>query len=581
MEFSEVLGGYVSAAGCTAAELAGACGMTPSTVSRYLSGARRPSAASLPAADMARALAELAARNGSALDEDEVRANLLACARPSTPSEAGRKVALLLRTFGITRAKLAEELGYSPSHVSRLTSGTRTPADFEALAGGTGAFFARQAEASGMVDVLERLCADAGEAAAGTSLAERVAAWLCAPEAREEGAHAGAELEPFLRKLDAFDLDRYVAALKVSAQAHGAAAARTAPTDPLTCYEGVQGFCNAELDFLACACTEPAGSRVVLFSDMPMQDKMDVVPEFPVQWVAALAALVQGGHVIENVHDVGRTLPEMMLGLEAWLPLYMTGMVRPRYLPSHRPGTLRHLVRCSETAALEGQAVAGAYEHVGCQLFRSPEALSHFRTRAEDLLARTKPLADIFLARDARAFHTLLEAQATVGGTLTQVLSAPPLFTMDEALLADAVRTAGLTEEEVTRVRAAWEAQRRRVGEELARGEIGCTVARVAPETFAQAAPRLALGEAFCEHDAPYSPEVYARHLELTERFAAEHPAWHLAWGPDLGFRNIQIAVRPGAWALVSKSTSPAIHFVLRHAQVVRAFERMELPVVG
>lgn len=582
MEFSKLLEGYLSAAGCTAAELAASCGMTPSTVSRYLSGARRPSASSLPAAEMAHALAGLAARNGTVLDEEEVRASLLACARPSAPSEAGRKVALLLRTFGVTRARLAEELGYSPSHVSRLTSGARTPADFEAFARGAGAFFARQAEASGMEDVLERLCAGEAGTVAGADLspAERVATWLCAHETRR-GAHASEELEPFLRKLDAFDLGGYVSALKVSAQVRGAAAARTAPTGSLTCYEGVRGFCDAELDFLACACAEPAGSRVVLFSDMPMQDKMDVVPEFPAQWVAALAALVQGGHVIENIHDVGRSLPEMMLGLEAWLPLYMTGMVRPRYLPSHRPGTLRHLVRCSQTAALEGQAVVGGYEHVGCQLFRDAEALGHFRQRAEDLLARTRPLADIFLARDAQAFHTLLEAQATAGGALTQVLSAPPLHTMDGALLADAIRTAGLTEAEGARVRMAWEAQRRRVGEELARGEISCTVARIAPETFAQAAPRLALGEAFCERDAPYSPEVYARHLELTQRFAAKHPAWHLSWAPDLGFRNIQITVRPGAWALVSKSTSPAVHFVLRHAQMVRAFERMELPVVG
>ena len=581
MEFSEVLDGYMSAAGCTAAELAGACGLAPSTVSRYLAGTRVPSASALPAQRLAHALAELAARTGTELDEGEVAANLAAHARGGIGERAGRKLALLLQTFGVTRARLASELGYSTSHVSRLASGTRSPADFDAFARKAAAFFAEHAERTGSAEALERLCASAGADEQGATLAERTYAWLAAADGDARAARGGGELEPFLRKLDAFDLERYVAALRMSAPAQEARQVRSAPESALTCYEGIPGFCEAELDFLACACAEPAGSRVVLFSDMPMQDKMETVPEFPVRWVAALAALVQGGHVVENVHDVGRSLPEMMLGLEAWLPLYMTGMVRPSYLPSHRDGTLRHLVRCSATAALEGQAIAGAYEHVSCQLFRDPTAVAHFRTRAEDLLARTKPLADIYTARDAQAFHALLDAEAAAGGRRALVLSAPPLLTMDEGLLADVLAESGLSADEVGRVRAAWSAQRTRAEEELSRGEANVTIARVEPEAFARVTPRLALGDAFCTREVPYSADAYARHLELTERFAAEHPAWHLAWGPDLGFRNIQIAVKPGAWALVSKSTSPAIHFMLRHAQMVRAFERMELPVVG
>ena len=35
-----------------------------------------------------------------------------------------------------------------------------------------------------------------------------------------------------------------------------------------------------------------------------------------------------------------------------------------------------------------------------------------------------------------------------------------------------------------------------------------------------------------------------------------------------------------GQWVMVSKNKAPAIHFVIRHSKMLRAFERLTLPVV-
>ena len=585
---AETLRRYMDEAGCSGKELAAACGLAPSTVSRYLAGTRVPDAASLPAKAMARALCELAGRPGRAggapLDEAAVRDGLLAAVRATPSPEAGRRLATLLDTFGVTRAKLADALGYSASYVSRVCSGARTPSDFARFAQAAGRFFAERAEAAGSEGALANLCGGDGN----EPLEVRVAAWLHAAETPAADAGHG-ELEPFLRKLDAFDLDKYLAALGAGmsgAASEGRPAAGGRETgdagdNGFRLYTGIDGFCQAELDFLACAAAEPAGSSVTLFSDMPMQDKMEAHPDFPMRWLSALATLVRSGHAIDNVHNVGRSLPEMMLGLEAWLPLYMTGMVRPYYLPAaQHGGVFGHLVRTSETTALEGQAVAGAYGHVGCQLFRDAACVAHFRRRSQDLLACAKPLASIYTARKGHELAAFLAHEAAQGGARAVILSAPPLFTMDDGLLEDVLATSGLDAQEAERVRATRSAQLARVEAELSGGEARVSVARVTPEGFAASAAHVALGEAFCTRSVPYGPEAYARHVALTERFAAEHPAWHLEWIPDLGFRNIQINVRPGAWALVSKNTSPAIHFVLCHKKMVEAFARFEMPVV-
>ena len=343
MEFSQVLRGFVNEVGCTGKELAEACGMSASTVSRYLAGTRTPDAETLPARELAEALCGLAMRAGRTLDAESVQAALLASARGAAPQGAGKKLSALLDTFGVTRAKLAEALGYSASYVSRVCAETRVPSDFAAFAEAAGVFFAERVEAAGAgaPEALAKLCgniagvggddtanstatAQAGKgggegAVTSGDLARRICAWLCTADDAAQARGTG--LEPFLHKLDRFDLDTYLAAMH-AAQAMRLASAQQGPdrpeaAAPYRLYTGIDGFCQAELDFLARAAAEPAGTSVVMFSDMPMQDKMQAHPEFPAKWLAALAALLRGGHTIDNIHNVGRSLPEIMLGMEA------------------------------------------------------------------------------------------------------------------------------------------------------------------------------------------------------------------------------------------------------------------------
>lgn len=596
MEFSQVLRHCMDEAGCTGKELAQACGMSASTVSRYLAGTRTPDAGSLPAREIALALCKLAQEKGRTLDADKICNALLAGSRSQTPQGAGVKLTALLDAFGVTRAKLAEALGYSPSYISRVCSQTRNVSNFDEFAQAAGTFFAERALSANAQDALLALCKETvgsdGGAACETgaqgegaleALATLTSAWLQA----EQDAQPQSSIEPFLRKLDTFNLDTYLAAMQAARAQEEATdkvseeARKNTATEALyTFYAGIEGFCEAELDFLAAAASEPAGSSVVMFSDMPMQDKMQAKPEFPAQWIAALAVLLRTGHPIDNIHNVGRGLPEMMLGLEAWLPLYMTGMVRPYYLPSQPTGPFAHLVRSSQTAALEGQAVAGAYEHVGCQLFRDERTVAHFRQRANDLLATAKPLANVYTVHQAGELAAFLAHEAAQNGERMHIMSAPPLYTMSEELLEEAIAASTLDEAQAQRVRMARAAQLARVEAELAQGEAVVTISRVDEDNFSAASAHLALGEAFCTHNVPYGMETYRKHIEQTEAFAAAHPTWHLTWGPDLGFRNIQITVRPDAWVLVSKNTSPAVHFVLRHKKMVEAFEHFEMPVV-
>ena len=48
-----------------------------------------------------------------------------------------------------------------------------------------------------------------------------------------------------------------------------------------------------------------------------------------------------------------------MLGLESWIPMYMTGQISPFYLKEPSNNVFLHLLKVSGAAALCGEAIVG------------------------------------------------------------------------------------------------------------------------------------------------------------------------------------------------------------------------------
>ena len=83
----------------------------------------------------------------------------------------------------------------------------------------------------------------------------------------------------------------------------------------------------------------------------------------------------------------------------------------------------------------------------------------------------------------------------------------------------------------------------------------------------------LSLSGMFSEKDLQYTYQEYQQHLEATKQFAADHAGYSLHTDTVPVFRNIQIQVNAGKWVIVSKNNAPAIHFVIKHPKMIRAFE--------
>ena len=89
----------------------------------------------------------------------------------------------------------------------------------------------------------------------------------------------------------------------------------------------------------------------------------------------------------------------------------------------------------------------------------------------------------------------------------------------------------------------------------------------------------LPLSGLFFESDIPYAYEDYLEHKAQTEAFSLTHPNYTLKFSSAQAFRNIQIFIHEGKWAIISKSKAPVIHFVIRHPKLLSAIENFVAPL--
>lgn len=478
----------------------------------------------------------------------------------------------LIEVMGLSVAKLCRCANYDPSAIFRFRRGERQPAEPEQFAAAVASYVSREMDGPTQREVAAALlgCAaeDLGDRAA---YCRRVQDWLL-------GSHAPREdsVSRFLTKLDEFDLNAYIRSvhfdeLKVPVAPFQLPTSRS--------YSGLRQMMDSELDFMKAAVLSRSTEPVFLYSDMPMTE-MAQDPEFPKKWMFGMALLLKKGLRLQIIHNIDRNLPEMMLGLESFIPMYMTGQIEPYYFKAPQGGVFLHFLRVSGTAALTGEAVSGHHSEGRYYLTNNRAEVAYYRRRADALLENAKPLMEIYRADGASRLNAFLLADSRTPGRRRCVLSAPPLYTADPAFLTAVLQRHDVPAPDQERILAHAKSRREQAETILRDNEMVLALPRLTEEAFERYPMSLPLSGSFYEHDIPYTYQEYLEHIDQTEQFAAVHPRCRLELTADSTFRNLQIVMHEGRWAMVSKEKSPTIHFVIRHAKLRSAIESFEPPLV-
>lgn len=383
--FRDQLNEYMTQLCCSGRELAETSGLSPATISRYRSGEREPKSAAEWDKLISGIVCLAAQRDIPALTEEAVREKLERFSPESNFDMERLRCNLnsLLVTFSISVSDLARSINYDASYLSRIRSGQRRPADPERFASAVADFVIHRFDAPTERNILAELIGAKASEQDADAFYRALVQWLGGHDAERSD-----DVASFLKHLDSFDLNEYTRAIRFDDM--------KVPTVPFQLplsktYYGLEEMKSGELDFLKATALGKSNEPVFLCSDMPMDD-MARDQEFMKKYMFGLAVLLKKGLHLKVVHNLDRPFHELMLGLEGWTPLYMTGQITPCYLKGVQNNVYCHFLNVSGSAALSGECIAGAHEQGRYELVKGGEALRYFHDRAAAIWEKALPL---------------------------------------------------------------------------------------------------------------------------------------------------------------------------------------------
>lgn len=574
--FHEQLNEYLEELDCTAKELGEVSGVSAATLSRYRSGSRIPDAGTEAFNSICEAIGRIAGQRGiETLTEETVRESFLRCLDMTAVDKEQLRTNfnLLATALNMNMARLCQQINYDSSTVFRFRNGSRQPAEPEKFAEAVAKYVAENyTEAAEREKLARILQCDACEFVEQEHSADRIKRWLLEPGREKESG-----VTHFLEQLDQFDLNEYIKAIHFDEW-------KVPPAIPFRLstsksYTGLKNMMEAELDFLKDTVLSKSMDPVIMYSDMPMEE-MAKDPEFPKKWMFGMAIMLKKGLHLHQIHNLDRSFEEMMLGLESWIPMYMTGQISPYYLKAGQDQVFLHFLKVSGSVALTGEAIRGYHSEGKYYLARSKDEVAYYRKRAGELLNCASPLMEIYREENAGVFEVFLRSDAETAGERRNILSAPSIWILDREWLEAFLLRRKVSGEQVKKILNYADTLRQLNEHILQRNRITDEITLPEQEEFAQYPVNLSLSGMFCETDISYTWEEYQEHLEQMRMYEQAHENYILKETKAQTFRNLQIQIHEGKWAMVSKGKAPAIHFVIYHSRLREAIEQFVPPVV-
>ena len=576
MKFSEKLNDYIEQLSCTGKDICNLSGISAASLSRYRNGERVPELGTKPFEDLCCALAQISAQKGKLqITADAVKKAFVSCDDfVSTDKELLRKnFNTLLSALNVNLTQLCQYTNYDASAVFRIRNGSRKPGDAERFASAVASFVTRTMQMpSEIAAVAELIGCDIDEIYDLSVRYAKIKSWLLKqPVQKAEGN----SVSKFLSKLDDFDLNEYIKVIKFDEL--------KVPSVPFQIpssktYFGIKEMMESELDFLKSTVLSKSSAPVIMYSDMPMKE-MAKDPEFPKKWMFGMAMMLKKGLHLHQIHNLDRSFDEMMLGLESWIPMYMTGQISPYYFKNAPNDVFLHFLKVSGIAALSGEAVAGYHADGKYYLTKVKREVEYYRKRAEEMLKNAYPLMEIYRSERKNELNAFLLADIKTAGKRRSILSSLPLYTISDELLNRILTRNNIDAELKEKIKEYAKTQRQRIKKILENERIEDEIPDFVQENFTKSPPMLELSGIFCEEDIPYNEEEYTAHLKESMDFAEQNPNYTLKCSTAHVFHNLKIIIHEGQWVMVSKGKTPAIHFVIRHPKLRSAIECFIPPI--
>ena len=551
MFFKDVFNSYLNELNCTAKEFSLESGISEAVISRYRSGDRVPKVNSLQLNKIIDSIYNISVNKNLKYNKKDITKKLINSISNHNYFNY-QNFNKIITTLNVNINDMSKYISFDASHISRIRYGKTKPSDSNYFSKKVCDYIIHKYNSNEFINIFPQL-------KDSDNLSDLIYEFLTIQIEDDK------EVSNFLNKLDDFNLGEYIKAINFDSLKVPSIPFYRAKTRN---YYGLEEMKNGEIDFFKATVLSKSKEDIFMCSDMPMEDMAKDV-EFGKKWMFAIAMSLKKGLHLNIVHNIDRPFNEMMLGLESWIPLYMTGQISPYYFKNLKNNVYNHLNYTSGSVALFGECINGYHSKGKYYLTNKSDEVKYYKEKTNLLLKKASSLMDIYTKDNMDDFNNFLLNDLKLVGERKRFLHSLPLFTIDDDLLNEILLNNNIPSDDIRVILEYKKTEENNITTLLESNTLIDNIYIKSKEEFDKDPNYLELENIFFDKKVFYSYEQYLKHLDSTKNYINKN--YELNIQDEMTFSNISLILLEDNYALISKSINPNIHFVIRHPKLVDA----------
>ena len=573
MNFKEVLNKYLKELNCSQKMLSESSGLSETVISRYKSGERTPVKNSEQLTKLTTAIFNISktmSKKQYTLDKIENDFNKVLQNDNFDYTTLSNNLNILITSLKISINEMSKYIVFDSSHISRIRYGKAKPSNPIEFSNKICTYIFNRYNNPDDINNLMTIIGCKKNDLSNNNFYNTLFTWLTS-----ESIQAKNQINDFLYNLDSFNLNDYIKAIKFDEL--------KVPSIPFykaksRHYYGIEEMKEGELNFFKAIVLSKSKEDIFMCSHMPMEDMAEDV-SFGKKWMFAIAMCLKKGHHLNIIHNLDRPFNEMMLGLESWIPIYMTGQISPYYLKDSKNSVYNHLDYVSGNVALTGECIKGYHNKGMYYLTTNKNEIKYYKEKSELILKKAKPLMQIYKENNIKEYELFLKNDEKIPCDRTRYLSSLPLFTISDKLLNKILKRNKFSKTDIDKIIKYKKEELKYMNNILKRNKVNDYIYIIEENEFKNDSPSLSLNNLFIDKKIKYTYNEYIEHLRQTKEWSKQEKNYELNYVNDKTFKNITISFIKNHYVIISKSSNPTIHFVIEHPKLVEAIENFS-PIV-
>ena len=569
MTFKDTFNKLLKELNCTSRKLSINSGISESVISRYRSGERTPKKDSTQINKLIDTLYNISHEQELKYTKEDIKNILLSTFQEDNSFDyetLSKNLNNLIITLNININDLSKYIVFDSSHISRIRYGKTKPSDPISFSNKIANYILLKYNDTANIKRLSLLI---NNNITSNTLFDQIFTYLTSNN--NSNNNEDNHINDFLNNLNNFDLNDYIKAIKFDQL--------KVPTIPFykartKNYYELEEMKQAEIDFLKATVLSKSKEDIFMCSDMPMEDMAKDI-EFGKKWMFGIAMCLKKGLHLNIIHNLDRPFNEMMLGLESWIPIYMTGQVSPYYFKEYKNIIYGHLNYTSGNYALYGECIKGYHDKGKYYLTGNSKEIEYYKSKTNYLLKKATPLMEIYTEKDKDLYQTFLLNDSKIKSNRQRTLNTLPLFTINDKLLDKILKRNKISKEDIIKIKKYKQGEENYLKNILKTNIITDTIYNYENEFTNNLS--LSLENIFYNQKITYTYHEYLEHLKDTINYSNKN--YHVIINNDQTFKNISINIVDNNYVIISKSINPTIHFVIRHPKLKSAIENFS-PIV-